>query len=87
VAEVYRPRHGDRAIASGRQERFTWIEAAHSKPSKHREVLAHLLGCPTTIPKWTGAALLAVSTVNPEEPPLKDRIAMVYRGLISGYKS
>ena len=30
------------AIASGRQERFTWIEASHFKPSKHREVLAHL---------------------------------------------
>jgi hypothetical protein len=30
------------AIASGRQERFTWIDASHFKPSKHREVLAHL---------------------------------------------
>jgi hypothetical protein len=27
------------AIASGRQERFTWIEASHLKPSKYREVL------------------------------------------------
>jgi hypothetical protein len=30
------------AIASGRQERFTWIEASHLKSSKHREVLVHL---------------------------------------------
>jgi hypothetical protein len=30
------------AIASGRQERFTWIEASHFKQSKHREVLEHL---------------------------------------------
>jgi hypothetical protein len=30
------------AIASGRQERFTWIEASHFKPSKHFEVLARL---------------------------------------------
>ena len=30
------------AIASGRQERFTWLEASHFNSSKHREVLAHL---------------------------------------------
>jgi hypothetical protein len=30
------------AIASGRQERFTWIEASHFKPSKHSEVLVRL---------------------------------------------
>ena len=30
------------AIASGRQERFMWIEASHLKSSKHREVLVHL---------------------------------------------
>lgn len=30
------------AIAPGRQDRFTWIEASHFKPSTHREVLAHL---------------------------------------------
>jgi len=30
------------ALASGRQERFTWIEASHFKPSKRREVLACL---------------------------------------------
>lgn len=30
------------AIASGREERFTWIEASHLKPSKHREVLVRL---------------------------------------------
>jgi len=30
------------AIASGRQERFTWIETSHFKPSKHSEVLARL---------------------------------------------
>ena len=30
------------AIASGRQEHFTWIEASHFKSNKHREVLAHL---------------------------------------------
>jgi hypothetical protein len=27
------------AIASGRQERFTWIDASHFKPTKHHEVL------------------------------------------------
>ena len=30
------------AVASGRQERFTWIEASHLKSSKHREVLVPL---------------------------------------------
>jgi hypothetical protein len=30
------------AVASGRHERFTWIEASHFKASKRREVLAHL---------------------------------------------
>jgi hypothetical protein len=30
------------AIASGRQERFTWIETSHFKPSKHFEVLVRL---------------------------------------------
>ena len=30
------------AIASGRQESFTWIDASHFKPSKRREVLARL---------------------------------------------
>jgi hypothetical protein len=30
------------AIASGRQERFTWIEVPHFNASTHREVLAHL---------------------------------------------
>jgi len=30
------------AIASGRQERFTWIEASYLKQSEHREVLARL---------------------------------------------
>lgn len=30
------------AIASSRQERFTWIETSHFKPGKHREVLARL---------------------------------------------
>jgi hypothetical protein len=30
------------AIASGRQERFTWIDASHFKPSKHSEVLVRL---------------------------------------------
>jgi hypothetical protein len=30
------------AIASGRQERFTWIDASHFKPGKRREVLACL---------------------------------------------
>jgi hypothetical protein len=31
------------AIASGRQERFTWLEASHFNSSKHREVLASYL--------------------------------------------
>ena len=30
------------AIASGRKERFTWIEASHFKPSNHSEVLQRL---------------------------------------------
>ena len=30
------------AIASGRQERFTWIEVSHLKPSVDREVLVRL---------------------------------------------
>jgi hypothetical protein len=30
------------AIASGRKERFTWIEASHFRRSKHREVMARL---------------------------------------------
>jgi hypothetical protein len=30
------------AITSGRQERFTWIEASHFKPSKHGAVLVRL---------------------------------------------
>lgn len=30
------------AIASGREERFTWIEAPHFKRSKHREVMLRL---------------------------------------------
>ena len=30
------------AVASGRRERFTWIEAAHFDARKRREVLAHL---------------------------------------------
>jgi hypothetical protein len=30
------------AIAPGRQDRFTWIEASHFKPGQHREVLPHL---------------------------------------------
>lgn len=30
------------AIASGREERFTWIEASHFRRSKHREVMVRL---------------------------------------------
>jgi hypothetical protein len=30
------------AITSGREERFTWIEASHFRRSKHREVMVHL---------------------------------------------
>ena len=34
----------EEAIASGRDARFTWIEASHFEPSKHREVLVRLFG-------------------------------------------
>jgi hypothetical protein len=32
----------EHAVASGRHERFTWIEASHSNASMFRQVLAHL---------------------------------------------